>query len=248
VGSLVGLITAKKELLGELAEEPKPEARSLENLGRFTSDAPSMRLSRSLSFAWKALFVISGLWLGLVTIHQEPHFLVGLGNASAFVLIAIGLSAWDPFELWLEMRSTGVKAEELRWIADWLKSAGTPPPPVSRFNLVKLLRWLAMNWVWTGLFVGFGGCTRACFASTGPFDLLKAVGLTAAWVLFVAGIQQLPKGAADMLEIRLRRRVEAAADQKGAAAATAKAEMVLGGFAMLAGLVWWTWHLYTHTP
>src|SRR5208282_5597880 len=77
-------------------------------------------------------------------------------------------------------------------------------PPVSRFNLVKLLRWLAMNWLWTALFVGFGGCTRACFASTGPFDLLKAVGLTAAWVLFVAGIQQLPKGAADMLEIRPR--------------------------------------------
>lgn len=189
-----------------------------------------------------------GLWLGLVTIHKEPRFWVGLGNASALALIAVGLSAWDPFELWSEMRSTGEKADELQWIADWLKSAGTPPPPLSQFNLVKLLRWLAMNWVWTALFVGFGGCTRACFASTSPFDLLKPVGLMAVWVLFVAGMQQLPKGAADMLEIRLRGNIESAADQKAAVAAMAKAEMLLGGFAMLAGLVWWTWHLYAHTP
>jgi hypothetical protein len=208
-----------------------------------------MRLLRSLSFAWKALFVISGLWLGPVTIQQAPRLSVGLGNASALVLIAIGLSAWDPFELWLAMQSTREKAEELHWIADWLKSAGTPPPPLSRCNLIKLLRWLGMNWVWTALFVGFGGCTRACFASTGPFDLLKAVGLTAAWVLLVAGIQQLPKGAADMLEIRLRdaRRYpygDLADDaERGAAAATAKSEMVLG-LAMLAVLAWWTWHLY----
>jgi hypothetical protein len=53
------------------------------------------------------------------------------------------------------MRSTGEKAEELKPIADWLKSAGAPePPPLSRLNLIKLLRWLAMNWVWTALFVG----------------------------------------------------------------------------------------------
>ena len=208
---------------------------------------PGMRLLKSLSLAWKAFFVFSGLSMGLVAIREEPRISVGLGDASALLLIAIGLSAWDPFELWLEVRSTGKIAERLLGIADMLKSAGAPPPPLSRFDLVKLLRWLGMSWGWTVLFVGFGGCTRACFASTRPLDLLKAVGLTAAWVLFVGGIQELPKGAADMLEIRLRQKVGATRNLDPTEAAQALSKMVLG-VAMLAVLAWWTSHLYKTDP
>jgi len=204
---------------------------------------PGMRLLKSLSFAWKAFFVISGLSLGLVAIREAPRMSVGLGNASALLLIAFGLSAWDPFELWLEMRSTGRTAERLHGIADMLKSAGAPPPPLSRFNLINLLRWLGMNWGWAALFVGFGGCTRACFASTAPLDLLKSVGLTAVWVLLVGGIQELPRGAADILEIRLREKVGATRNLDAAGAVQAQSKMVLG-LAMLAVSAWWTSHLY----
>jgi hypothetical protein len=201
----------------------------------------SMRFLKSLSFAWKTLFVISGLWLGLVTIRQAPRLSVGLGNASAFLLIAIGLSAWDPFELWLEMRSTKKEAERLQWIADMQRNAGTPTPPLFRFNLIKLLRWLAMNWTWTVLFVGLGGCVRAGFVSNGPLELFKVVGFTAALAVVAAGIQELPKGAANILEIRLREEIGAAKNPEGRA--MAQASMILGS-ALLMVVAWWTWHVY----
>ncbi|MGH7812950.1 MAG: hypothetical protein ACREQI_02995 [Candidatus Binataceae bacterium] len=200
-----------------------------------------MRILKSLSFAWRSLIIILGLWFGLVAIRQEPELAIGLGNASALFLIAVGLSGWNPFEFWFEMASTVKQDARLKGLVLMLEDSGTRLPPIRRFNLIKALRWFGMTWTWMILFVGFGYCIRACFVYSGIFTRFETIGLTALWMLFASGAQELPMGVAEVLTIRLRS--EMGGTVPGGETDVAIARMLLG-LAMLAVSSWWTWHVY----